>query len=809
MKRLTGPVSAPAFESLKNLLLQGLYPQALKVSTSLYNPRLTETIYASFLKTGYVLDPFLSTSLISHFSLSGDFSAANQLLRDTYNPDTIVYNALIAGYCRFSQSSPVFDLFHILRQLGLKPDAYTLSSLIKACDNLEQNEIVHGVSIKLGLISSVFLVSGLVENYSKSGCIDGAEKCFEECLVLDSVVFTAMINGYVWNGEFDKGRELFKDMRGFGLQLNEFSLTSVLGALFEVKEGEQIHGFSLKMGLLSGCSTHLNNAVMNMYSRCGGRSDALKVFDEISDPDVVSWTGRIGAAYDAFEAFKIFELCRSSFLEVTEYTLSSVLSAIKGPKLVSNGKQIHALCHKSGHHLVVSISNALISMYGKCGKMVDAQFVFDEMICPDTISWNSLIAGYSENGLISEAIQMFSQMRDSLIQPDKYTIGSIIDAVSNSYSTRRAMQIHSLIIKFGFESDNSILSSLIASYGRCNGISESKKVFAEIDKPNILLLNSMAATLVHANFHFDALELFQKRWSLSLEVDSVIFSLVLKACGMLTNLDLGRAIHSLAFKTGFGQDMFVETAVIDAYCKCGSIDEAEEAFRDISKENLAAWNAILIGYAQQGCSHKVSDMFEKMSETGMRPDEITYLGVLSSCCHAGLVSEAQFYLNSMLELHGVTPSLEHYACVVDLLGRVGLIEQAKRTIDEMPICPDARMWQILLSACSIHGNVDIGIVAAEQLVQLQPENDSAYILLSNLYASAGMWNAVGSLRREMKNRIIYKEPGSSWIQVRGSICHFLSGEALHPDSKNVYKVLQDLTKQMLPLSDSHGDDIIT
>ncbi|KAL7191182.1 hypothetical protein ACSBR2_023284 [Camellia fascicularis] len=664
MKRLS---SSSSLHSLKNLLLQNLYPQVLKSSISLHNPLLTDTLYALFLQSGFILDPFLSTSLITHFPLSGDFSRATQLLRDTHQPDTVVYNSLISGFARFSRPDPVFKLFNGLRQLGLNPDVYTLSSLIKACDDFEHNEIAHGVSIKMGLVSGVFLVSGLVENYSKSGCVNGAEKCFEECLVLDSVVWTAMINGFVWNGLFDKGREIFMGMRSLGLELNEFSLTSVLGALFEVKE------------------------------------------------DVVSWTGRIGSAYDAVEVFEDFEICRSRGYEVNEYTLSNVLSVIPGPKLLNPGKQIHALCYKAGHLLVVSVCNATISMYGKCGLMGFAKCVFDEMICRDFVSWNSLIAGYSENGIFCEAIEMFSQMRDFLIQPNKYTLASILDVVSNSCSTNQSMQIHCLIIKLGYESDDSMLSSLITSYGKCNGIDESKRVFTEIDEPSVLLLDAMASTFVHSNYHFDALKLFQEAQSLSLEIDSVIFSIVLKACGLLTDLELGRTIHSLAFKFGVDHDIFVETATIDAYCKCGSIDDAEKAFRVISKDNLAAWNAMLMGYAQRGCFHEVFDLFKKMPELGMKPDEITYLGVLSSCCYAGLVNEAQSHLNSMFESHGVIPCLEHYACVVDVLGQVGLVEEAKRIIDQMPICPDAQIWQILLSACNIHGNVELGKVAAREL----------------------------------------------------------------------------------------------
>ena len=256
--------------------------------------------------------------------------------------------------------------------------------------------------------------------------------------------------------------------------------------------------------------------------------------------------------------------------------------------------------------------------------------------------------------------------------------------------------------------------------------------------------------------HADTLNMFYTSRRLYLEIDSTIFSIVVKACGALTDLVQGRVVHSLCLKFGFDQDTFVESTVIDIYCKCGSIGDAQKAFRITSRDNLAAWNAMIMGYAQHGCFHEVSEIFEKMCKSGIESDEITFFGFLTSCCHEGLVREANDYLNSMFEHHGVIPHLEHYACMVDLLRRVGLLEDAKRTIDQMPIHPDAHIWQILLSACNIHGNVVLGNVAARKLLELQPENESAYLLLSNLYAYAGMWSDVGKLRKQRKEKVVHK-----------------------------------------------------
>ncbi|KAL3498893.1 hypothetical protein ACH5RR_041625 [Cinchona calisaya] len=775
MKKLGTRTTAAAtttFATVKALLHQNLHPQALKASLSLPTPSLktTDALYSLFIKSGFVLDPFLSASLISHSSLTlptsaAFFSRATNLLNDTLHPDVVVFNSILSVLARFGQSESVFVVFNRLREKGLKPDEYSLSSLIKACEDIDQNGMAHGVSVKMGFVKNVFLVSGLVENYSKNGNLDFAGRFFEENWCLDSVVWTSMINGYVWNDEFDKAKDVFKEMRGFGLELNEFTLSTIVSGVLEVKEGEQIHGFSQKIGFLDGSSICLSNAIMSMYGKIGCRVDAIKVFDEIPEPDVVSWTERIGMAYDGVEAFELFQFCVSRNFEVNEYTLVNVLSKIEALEMERLGEQVHVFCYKNGYLSVVSVCNALISMYGKIGVVECAERVFDEMTFQDSVSWNALITGYADNGLTSKVVSLFSRMLKLAVEPSEYTMASILDVVSSGNFLGLAMQMHSLLIKWGFVSDDSMLSCLLIAYGKCHKIDHAKRVFDEIDIVDVKQLNAMIGALGYANNHYDCLELFRKRWTSSSEVDNVTFSVVLKTCGVLTELEQGRTIHSLALKSGSDVDYFVGSAIVDLYCKCGSLVDAKQAFRCTSKHNLAAWNAMIMGYAQCGFYDEVLDLFSDMCEDGLRPDEITYLAILSSCCHEGLVDEAHYQLNTMFKLHRIIPKLEHYACVVNLLGRVGLLEEAMSTIVQMPLPPDAHIWQILLSACTIHNNIDLGKVAAQKLLELQPENDSALILLSNLYASAGIWSAAGELRREMKEKVVIKKPGYSWIQV--------------------------------------------
>ncbi|KAI3422715.1 uncharacterized protein J3R85_011795 [Psidium guajava] len=758
--------------------------------------------YALFLKSGHPLHRFLSTPLISRSAKNGDFSRSSLFLSDTLSPDTVAFNALISGFASFRRAEPALALFDELRLQGLRPDVYTFSSLVKACGNVWESEIVHGICLKYGFSSGAYVVSGLVENYAGGGEVGAAKKCFEECEGVDNVVWVAMVSGYVWNGEFECAKELFVDMRGLGVQVNEYSMTAVLGALLDGREGGQVHGFGLKMGLLSGCSLHLSNSIMHMYSRCGSQPDAVKAFDEIPEPDVVSWSERIFAACDGVEASELFKLLHSKGVVVNEFTVINLLSQIIDIKFLNLGKQIHALSFKRGHMQLVSVGNALISLYGKWGQIVDAMLVFDEMRLPDPISWNSLIAAYSENHLLCQCLEAFSKMRSCRVLPNNYALASILEVVARSNLQELAAQIHSLIIKFSLMFDDSMVSALITTYGKCNRVDQSRKIFSKLDRIKALHLNSLLVTFMSTGYHDDALVLFQRAWHSSIAVDSTTLSILLKACGALTDLEQGRTIHCLSIKNGFDQDNFIESAIVDVYCKCGSISDAEKAYKNISRANLVARNAMMMGYAQHGCDREVMELFHEMSQVGLRPDEITYLAVLHSCCHERLVEEGQAYLNSMLELDGVVPSVEHYTCVIDSLGRVGLMEDAKRMIDTMPMNPDARIWQILLSACHLHGDVDLGNLAGRKLLELQPENDSAYVLLSNINAAAGNWGTASELRREMKEKMLVKEPGSSWIHVNGTLNVFFADDQSHSDREKILMKLHELYGQMLSRRES-------
>ncbi|KAG1360865.1 pentatricopeptide repeat-containing protein, chloroplastic-like [Cocos nucifera] len=794
------PLASPPITAA--LHAPALLPEALRTSAVHHPTALTLQLLSLSLKSGLFPDLHLATHLIGRLSHYGHLSEARALLLHTPAADTAAWNALIAGCARNDRVELAFQLFKELPLHGLNPDAFTLSSLLKASSHGEilATEVVHGVAVKMGFLSAVYVFTGLLDNYSKIGELGLAEKCFEECPLLDSGVWTAMVSGYVKNGMIGSAVGTFKEILDLGLSLNEFCLTSVLAALsdgeFDVKQGKQIHCLSIKVGFLCCDLMPLSNALLSMYCRCGTKADGLRAFGEIQEPDVVSWSTLI-RVLDGDEALGLFRFLLSRDVDVNEFTLINVVSVIDGPELLRGGKQIQAWCFRNGFASIVSVGNALVSMYGKCGQINDAKQLFDEMAERDIISWNALIAACVANCMPDRVLWLFSWMRHSSFKPNISTLSSLFEAASRFSTSNLAAQIHSYIIKLGHIFDDCIATVLITLYGNCDRIDESKQVFDEVDRRVLVHMNAMASTFVQTGHHADAIKLFKRTRHVGMEVDNVSLSVVIKAYCALTSIEQGRSMHSLALKLGIDRDSLVGSGLVDIYCKCGSLGEAIKVFEELPKSNLATWNAMLTGYAQHGCYDKVINHFKKMMEEGIDPDEITFLGVLFASCHGGHVEEAYYYLNSMIEDHGVVPSVEHYACVVDLLGRLGQLEEAKRIIDQMPLSPDSRMWQIFLTACNIHVNVKLGEIAAQELLKLEPDNDSAYVLLSNIYAMIGKWDEVRKLRRGMRERTVWKEPGCSWIEVRRSIHSFLASDLTHPQASEISLMLEGLHNVML------------
>eukprot|EP01018_Ginkgo_biloba_P022310 Gb_32475 [translate_table: standard] len=459
-------------------------------------------------------------------------------------------------------------------------------------------------------------------------------------------------------------------------------------------------------------------------------------------------------------------------------------------------KQLHAHIFRSGLENKIGLWTKLVSMYAMCGSMENSRRVFDRIYHRDVFLWNSMIREYARNGPCEEALALYYQMQRAGVKPDKFTFPFVLNACAGLSSLQEGMEIHGHIVKLEFDLDVYVGAALIHMYAECRKIEYARQVFDKMSRRDVASWNAMIAGYVHNGHANEALVLFQEMQLEDMTPNLVTVVSVLPACAQLAALQEGMRIHDFITRSGFGSDVSVGNALIDMYAKCGSIVIARQMFDKMSKRTVVSWNTMIAGYGMHGHGEDAVALFSQMQRIGMKPNHITFIGILSACSHAGLVDKGWQYFDCMIQDYCITPRLKHYACMVDLLGRAGCLEEAENFIKRMPIEPSADVWGALLGACRIHCNIELGERVAEHLFPLVSENDGYYVLLSNIYAAAGRWDDVTKVRAMIKDRGLKKTPGCSLIEINNKIHAFFVGQKLHPQSENIFATLDTLAGQM-------------
>eukprot|EP01018_Ginkgo_biloba_P019065 Gb_20268 [translate_table: standard] len=562
-------------------------------------------------------------------------------------------------------------------------------------------------------------------------------------------------------------------------------------------EGKQVHAHMLLRGLEK--NAFFGTKLVSMYDKCGSLVDARDVFDKISNRSVFLWNAMIRgySRNDLCEkAFTLFSQMHRSGTLPDNFTFPCVLKACAGLSALRQGEAIHVYVIRSGLESDIFVGNALVAMYAKCRNIDAARHVFDKMSQKDVVSWNSMIAGYGENSQWDKALKLYLQMEVAGMKPDSVTMASVLPACANLADLQQGKEIHDYVIRTGLESDVLVGNALIAMYAKCGQIELGLQVFDKMVKRDVISWTAIIAGYVQNGNGIQALKLLHKMQLADVKPNIVTIISVLPACGHLAALQQGKEIHGSLIRNGFHTDAFVASAVVDMYAKCGRIKDARYMFEKMSPKDLASWNAMIAGYGMHGHSEDALAFFSQMKQSGIKPDHITFVVVLSACSHAGMVDEGWQQFNYMSRDYCITPRMEHYACMVDLLGRAGHLDEAYDFIKKMPVKPEADVWGALLGACRIHGNIKLGEVAAECLYELKPEKAGYYVLMSNIYAAAGRWDDVAKVREIMKDKGVAKTPGYSWIEIENRVHSFLVGDKTHPQSDKIYAMLESLASQM-------------
>ncbi|OVA06843.1 Pentatricopeptide repeat [Macleaya cordata] len=489
--------------------------------------------------------------------------------------------------------------------------------------------------------------------------------------------------------------------------------------------------------------------------------------------------------------------------------------------------QIHAALLRNGLDRHPILNFKLQRSYSSLRRLDYSLSLFNLTHNPNVFFWTSIIHSHTLHGLHQQALIIFSQMLENGVDPNPFTFSSIL----KSCPLQPGKALHSQALKFGFDSDVYVRTALLDVYARSGDIVSARQLFDTMPEKSLISLTAMITCYAkHGNVDGarklfegmeerdvvcwnvmidgytqhgepnEALALFRQMLSAKVRPNEITVLSVLSACGQLGALESGRWMHSYIENSGIRFNVHVGTALIDMYCKCGSLEDARLVFDRITDKDVVAWNSMIVGYAMHGFSQEALELFSRMCKFGFHPTDITFIGVLRACSHAGLVAEGWDFFRSMKDKHGIEPKIEHYGCMVDLLGRAGFLDEAYKLVESMTIEPDPVLWGTLLGACRLHGNIALGEHIAESLVRNGLANSGTYILLSNMYAAAGNWDGVARMRTMMKDSGVQKEPGCSSIEVNNKVHEFLAGDLKHPKSKEIYVMLEELNLRLK----SHG-----
>ncbi|XP_030500586.2 putative pentatricopeptide repeat-containing protein At5g47460 [Cannabis sativa] len=492
----------------------------------------------------------------------------------------------------------------------------------------------------------------------------------------------------------------------------------------------QLHSYILRSGF--GSDVSISNALIRFYVKLGSLNGAHKVFVEMPHPSVVSWnsiiSGFVGSAQFSKALGSFLELDRSDIF-VDLFSLTAALAACGPLSLLRLGRSVHSKIVKSGVENGIVVSNCLIDMYGKCGSVEEAMVVFSNMIDKDIISWNSAIAACAKNGDLKQAVCFVQQM------PKPDTI---------SYN------------------------ELINGYAQFGEMEEAVEILSRMPNPDSSSWNSIITGFVNRNQAREALAVLCKMHLENLRTDEFTFSSILSGIAGLSALTWGMLIHCCSVKRGFDTCTVVGSALIDMYSKCGEVTKAELIFKSLADKNLITWNAMVSGFAHNGNSSRVLELFDQLQlERTVQPDEITFLNVLSACAHNRMPFETAFhYFKIMIEDYGIEPSIEHCCCMIRLMGQRGeLRRRAVELIYELGFGGSALAWRALLGTCEGCTDLKLAKIAAAKVIELEGDKGYAYIVISNMYASYGKWEDVKAVRKLTREEGVRKIASYSWIEV--------------------------------------------
>ncbi|KAA8516161.1 hypothetical protein F0562_019340 [Nyssa sinensis] len=747
-------------------------------------------------------------SLISSYLEFGDFRSAVMVFFVGFARNYLYWNTFLEEFKSLGGNPyEILEIFGELHSKGVIFDSKVLTVVLKLCANLMDLWLgleIHACLIKRGFNLDVYLKCALMNFYGRCWDIDDANQAFYEMPEREVLPWNEAILVNLRSERWVKALLLFRDLHFSYVKANSFTIAKVLQACGKVgalDEGKQIHGYVIRFALesnilicnslISMYSKHNNlelaravfdsmenrslsswNSIISGYTALGGINDARKLFHEMEssniNPDIVTWNCLLSGHFlhgSCQEVLTILRQMQVAGFKPNSSSVTSVLQAISELGFSNFGKEIHGYVIRNRLDSDIYVGTSLVDMYVKNDDLTNAQHVFESMKNRNIFAWNSLISGYSFKGRFEEALQLLNGMEKEGIKPDLVTYNGLVSGYSMWGRSKEALAVIHQIKRSGLT-------------------------------PNVVSWTSLISGCSRKGNYKDALEFSIQMQQEGTKPNPATISSLLQACAGLSLLQKGKEIHCLSIRNGFVEDVFVATALIDMYSKCGSLKSAYEFFQKIQNKTLASWNCIIMGFAIYSQGKKAISLFDEMQGAGIQPDAITFTALLSSCKHSGLIDEGWKYFDSMSIDYNIIPTIEHYSCMVDLLGRTGYLDEAWDFIQAMPLAPDATIWGALLGSCRTHENLELAKIAAKNLFRLEPYNPANYVLMMNLYAILNRWEDVEHIRDLMDAVGVKSGHVWSWIQINHRVHLFSAVGKPHPDEGEIYFELYSLIPAM-------------
>ncbi|XP_010515337.1 PREDICTED: pentatricopeptide repeat-containing protein At3g49740-like [Camelina sativa] len=715
-------------------------------------------------------------------------------------------NRRLTGLTRSGENRNALKLFaDVHRCTTLRPDQYSVSVAITAAGHLRDTNFggqVHSYATRSGLLCHSHVSNTLLSLYARLGNLVLLKKSFEEikepdvyswttllsaCFKLgdieyafevfdkmpergDVAVWNAMITGCKESGYHGTSIELFQEMHKIGVRHDKFGFATVLSMCYygSLDFGKQVHSLVIKAGFLVASS--VVNALITMYFNCQVVCEACLVFEEadVAVRDQVTFNVVIDglAGFKREESFSVFRQMLEAGLRPTDLSFVSVMSSCS---CLAMGHQVHGLAIKTGYQDYTLVNNATMTMSSSFEDFAAVHKVFESLEEKDLVTWNTMISSYNQAKLRESAMSVYKRMQRIGVKPDEFTFGSLL---ATSLDLDALEMVQACITKFGLSSKIEISNALISAYSKNGQIEKADLIFERSSQKNLISWNAIISGFYHNGLPFEGLERFLCLLESEVRIlpDAYTLSTLLSICVSISSLMLGSQTHAYVLRHGqFKETTLIGNGLINMYSQCGTIQKSLEVFNQMSENDIVSWNSLISAYARHGEGESAVLTYKAMRDEGeVDPDAATFTAALSACSHSRLVEEGLEIFNSMVECHGlIVPNVDHFSCLVDLLGRAGHLDEAESLvkISEKSIGSRVDVWWALFSACAAHGDLKLGKMVAKLLMEKEKNDPSVYVQLSNIYAGAGLWKEAQETREAMNSIGAMKQRACSWMRL--------------------------------------------